>query len=129
MLDLFHNEKCTLRRSEGRTGRNDADFKEVTGPDGAPIIIKARLDRRVQRRRSLTGVEILGDASMVYAENTIKGQEGFPREWDRVVTPRGEVFSVASIEEAQLMGVRRKEFRAFLNKTHEPVASEAHTGE
>ena len=129
MLDLFHNEKCTLRRSEGRTGRNAADFKEVTAPDGAPIIIPARLDRRVQRRRSLQGVEILGDASMIYTENTIKGQEGFPQEGDRVVTPRGEVFSISSIEEAQLMGVKRREFRAFLSKTREEVAAEAHTGE
>lgn len=120
---LFGHEKITIQRPKGKDARNKGEWAQVTHPDGAPKFIRARLDRRVQRRRSLQGVEVVGDAAMVYAESEVKGQRVKLKIGDRIVSPRGEIFSINDISEARLVGVRKPYFRATLDKVRTEVGT------
>lgn len=120
---LFGHEKVTIQRPKGKSTRNEGDWKQVTQKDGAPKVIRAKIERRVQRRRSREGTEIVGDAAMSYAESEVKGQRVKLKAGDRIVTPRGEVFSINDISEARLVGVRKPYFRATLDKVRTEVGT------
>lgn len=112
MLEALYNETVTLRRATARDGRNEVTWAQVTDETGGALRLRGRLSRRARR---IFGTDVSSqesDAQFVYKV----GDSPELRDEDLIVTSRGEVWKILSIDREAHLGTGIEWGRASLRR-------------
>lgn len=123
MIENLFLEKVTIRRPKAGTRAFDGavTYEIVLGEGDLPLQIRCALERRGRRVFSTQGVEIQGDATMLFRQK----ESAEVLIDDIVVDSTGAAWKVLRLDVQKAMFGSRKTGRADLQATTDPVPHDA----
>ena len=125
MLEALMDQVVGIYQLDSLGDRAEPVYTEVEDSEGFPIRLACHLEEKQGRAFRLRGVEISGDANMLFVVRA----DGIPREADIVRPPRGKAYKIVSLEKQKQFGSGIEYARATLAFTKLPLKALTEIGE
>jgi len=122
MIENLYRETVTLRRPKPGTRAIDAstEYEIVLGDGDLPVRVRCRIERRGRRLFTTQGVELQGDATMLFR----KKDNAEVLVDDIVVDRNGDAWKVMNVDAQKLLWGMATHCRADLQSTVDPVPND-----